>query len=335
VTVPNVAIPNQETQVFYFRTHAPDDAVAHWWQYQKKLWKPTDPVKVDMGPISTGRFVDKAVDMKFDWHWTQDVPADDAWMKTDFDEKSWQPWVLDVFSAVGADAKKPVYARKTFEVTPSWLKDGGITKLVAVGSDFNFSEGRSEFHLNGQLVTKDGFFNPDVSAMLKPGKNVLTVKIDAANGNYIGALGALYLTHAKPPVKTIDLAGTWNANPPGIGDAKNGAGQTFQLPGKASGFAPTRTFDVPADWKDKYIVTYYAKGAQRSAIGAIVNENNVIRRYDHLYGGEVEVDITPFLKFGKTNTLSMLSTGGQSLDATHDWELSAIELRLYPRDENR
>jgi hypothetical protein len=31
----------------------------------------------------------------------------------------------------------------------------------------------------------------------------------------------------------------------------------------------------------------------------------------------------------------MLSTGGQSLDATHDWDISKVELRLYPKSENR
>ena len=338
VTVQNIAIPRDEVQAFYFRTHPADDAVAHWWTYQKKLWKPTDPVKVDLGPISKGRFVDKAVDLKDNWHWTQDAPSGDAWSKPGFDDSKWPVWVLDVFNAVGADPAKPLFARKTFEVTPAWLKDGGITKLVAVGSSWNFasSDGRWQFQLNGQPVQKEGFFNPDVSALLHPGSNILTLKLDPPpNGHYIGVLGALYLTHARLPVKTVSLAGTWNGNPAGLGDAKQSAGQSFQLPGKVTCFAPTRSFDVPADWKEKYIVTYYAKGPRESTIGAIVNETGVIRRYDHLYGNEVEVDITPFLRFGAKNTLSMLSTGGQALPATHDWDLSAIELRLYPRNENR
>jgi hypothetical protein len=108
-----------------------------------------------------------------------------------------------------------------------------------------------------------------------------------------------------------------------------------QFPGKASGWLPTRTVDIPADWKTKYIVTYYVKGARGSAIGAIVNEDNVIRRHDHLYGDECEVEITPYLKFGAPNTIAMLSTGGQSLDPTHDWDISQVELRCYPRDEYR
>ena len=334
VTVAQQAIPQDEVQIYYFRSHPPEDAVAHWWDYQKKLWKPIEPEKLDFSSISHGRFVDQAVDLKDDWHWTQqdtpmtgEVPASN---------KSQKPWVLDVYNTVGADPSKPVYAWRTFEVTPEWLKDGGITKLVAAAADGDFSTSHREFHLNGQLLSKDGFFNPDVSSLLKPGKNVLTLKLEVpTESHYIGVLGALYLTHAKPPVKTIDLAGTWAANPPGIGDARDSVGPTVQFPGKASAFLPTRTVEIPADWKDKYIVTCYEKGARGSAIGAIVNETNVIRRHDHLYGDESEVDITPYLQFGKTNTLSMLSTGGQSLDATHDWDVQVVELRLYPRSENR
>jgi hypothetical protein len=338
LTLSQVAIPKDEVQVFYLRTHSAQDAVNHWWQYQNKLWKPTQPVKLDMTSISTGRFIDKAIDLKTDWHWTQQPPTGEAWMHPDFNQTAWHPWVLDIFNAVGADPAKAVYARKTFTVDPAWLSGHGLNKIVAVGQDFSFaaSDGRWEMNLNGHPVRKDGFFDPDVSAFLHPGLNVLTLRFDpVTKSTYIGASGALYLTHAERPVKTIDLAGPWNANPPGIVATPASPATTLQFPGKASAFAPTRTFNVPAVWKQKYIVTYYVQGSRTSAIGAIVNETGVIRRQAHLYGDECEVDITPYLKFGQVNTLSMLSTAGQSLDPTHDWDIAHVELRLYPRSQNR
>jgi hypothetical protein len=335
VTVSQLAIPKEEVQLYYFRSHPLDDAVAHWWEYQKKMWHPLNPEKLDFSSISHGRFVDQAVDLKSDWHWTQGNTPMNGEVPSSVDAGQ-KPWVLDVYNTQGADPTKPVYAWKTFTVRPEWLADGGATKLIAAAVDGDFSTAQREFHLNGQLLQKDGFFNPDVSSLLQPGRNVLTVKLAVpTQSKYIGALGAIYLTHTKQPVKTIDLAGTWAANPPGIGDARDSAGPTVQFPGKASAFLPTRTVDIPADWKDKYIITYYAVGARGSSIGAIVNETGVIRRHDHLYGDETEVDITPFLKFGATNTIAMLSTGGQSLDATHDWDISKVQLRLYPRNEYR
>ena len=335
VTIPQIAIPKEEVQMYYFRSHPADDAVAHWWEYQKKLWKPLSPENLDFSSISHGRFVDQAVDLKGDWHWTQgNTPMTGEVPDSSVAEQT--PWMLDVYNTKDADPTKPVYAWKTFTVRPEWLADGGVTKLVAAAVDGDFSTAQREFHLNGQLLQKDGFFNPDVESLLKPGKNVLTVKLAVpTQAKYIGALGAIYLTHTKQPVKTIDLSGTWAANPPGIGDARDGTGPTVQFPGKASAFLPTRTIAIPADWKDKYIITYYAVGARGSSVGAIVNETGVIRRHDHLYGDETEVDITPFIQWGKTNTIAMLSTGGQSLDETHDWDISKVELRLYPRSEYR
>jgi len=332
ITVPHVAIPVGEAQVFYFRDHDGGDATSHWWQYQRKLWKPADTTPLDYSSISQGRWVDPTVDLKGDWSWTQQTPAGDSWKQSGFDDKTWPHWwSLDIFNAVGADPAKPLYSRKTFTVPSDWLKDGGITRLVAAGWSWDFTTSNTpwELYLNGQLLKKEGFFNPDVASMLHEGENVLAIKLGVpTRGKYIGVLGAVYLTHSEHPAQTVDLAGAWSTT-------LNGQPVTLQFPGKGRGFAPSRSVDIPADWKDKYIVTYYVKGARESAIGAIVNEVNVTRRHHHLFGNEVEVDITPFLHFGSSNTISMLPSAGDSLPPSKDWDLSVVELRLYPKSEYR
>ena len=335
VTVPRVTIPVGEAQVFYFRDHNAGEAAAHWWQYQRKLWKPAATTPLDYSSIAQGRWVDPTVDLKGDWAWTQQAPADDAWKQPGFDNKAWPHWwSLDIFNAVGADPTKPLYARKTFTVPAGWLKDGGdggITRLVAAGWSWSFTTSDTpwELCLNGQPLKKDGFFNPDVASLLHEGENVLTITLGVPkNGKYIGVLGSVYLAHSRPPAQTVNLAGTWTTT-------LDGQPVSLQFPGKGRGFTPSRTVDIPAEWKDKYIVTYYVKGARESAIGAIVNEVNVTRRHHHLFGDEVEVDITPFLHFGAPNTISMLPGSGDSLPAAKDWDLSAVELRLYPKAEYR
>jgi len=329
VTIPQVAIPKSENQIFYFRAHDDADALAHWWQYQNKLWKPTVPMKLDFGPISQGRWIDPTVDLKNEWYWTQAVPANDDWLKIGgaFSSPGGppQPWVLDVFTAVGADPAKPVFARHTFRVKPEWFTDGGVTRLNAAGQFFDFALWGThwEIYLNGQLL-KD-VSHADVTALLKPGENVVAIKLEPQSGTeYLGIQGSLYLSHARPPAKVIDLSGEWMAD-------ANGKGAAVQFPGKASAFAPTRMIDIPADWKDKYIVCYYAKGDPRSAVGAIVNETGVVAKHS---ADDAEVDITPYLRFGEKNMLSMLQPGEQ-LDPLHDWDLSKVELRLYLKSEYR
>jgi hypothetical protein len=332
VTVSQVAIPKDETQVFYFRSYAGDEAFTHWWQYQNKLWKPTVPTKLDFSSIDSGRWIDPTVDLKQNWYWTQDTPANDDWTKdggrfaSPGGSGSAQPWVLDIFTAVGADSTRPLYARRSFHVKPEWIHDGGVTTLRAQGQFFDFGTWGTRWQLwvNGQLLKSN---LQDVSSMLKPGDNTIAIKLEPQNGcQYLGVQGSLYLSHTRPPSKIVDLSGQWT------NDA-NATGAPLTFPGKGSGFAPTRWVDIPADWKDKYIVCYYAQGDPQSAIGTIVNETGVVAKRT---GGPVtEVDITPYLKFGEKNELSMLSTGGDQLDPTHNWDIAKVELHLYPRSEYR
>jgi hypothetical protein len=330
ITIAQVAIPKDEVQIFYCRAHDADDAVAHWWQYQNKLWKPADPVKLDFSSIDHGRWIDPTVDLKQEWFWTQADQAGDDWTKSGdafsgTDAKP-QPWVLDIFEAVGADSTKPLFARRSFRVKPEWLHDGGTTTLRAQGQFFDFGTWgtRSQLWVNGQLL-KSSFV--DVSSMLKPGENTIAIRLDPQNGcQYLGVQGSLYLSHARPPAKVVDLAGSW------MNDV-NGTAAPLTFPGKGSAFAPSRLVDIPADWKDKYIVCYYAEGDPQSAIGAIINRTGVVAK--RTGGPTTEVDITPYLKFGEKNMISMLSTGGDQLDPTHNWDVSKVELHLYPRSEYR
>jgi hypothetical protein len=328
ITVPQVAIPKSEVQIFYFRPYDAQEAVAHWWQYQNKLWKPTDYQPLDFSSISKGRWIDPTLDLHRGWYWTQADQANDDWTKSGGDFATPgpkpQPWVLDVFTAVGADTTKPLFARHTFSVKPDWLTDRGFTMLKAQGqfSDFNTWGTKWQLYLNGQPLNG----STDVTSLLKPGENVVAIKLTPnPDCKYLGIQGSLYLTHARPPSKIVDLSGQW------MNDI-NGTGAPVAFPGKATAFAPSREVDIPADWKDKYIVCYYAKGPS-GAVGAIVNENCVIAKRSG--GDDTEVDITQYLKFGQKNMLSMLQSGGDQLDPTHDWDLSKVELHLYLRSEYR
>jgi hypothetical protein len=323
VTIANVVIPKCEVQVFYFRNHDAGDAVNHWWAYQQKIWRSSDPVKVDLSPLADAGWVDPVLDLKHGWNWTQDADTTDAWTKPGFDDHAWQKWGLDVFSAVGADPTKAVHARRTFEVPNAWLKDGGTTTLVAWGwrNPFTVCDSPWKLTLNGKLLEKPGFFNPDVTSLLKKGTNTLALEIGPAQkGKYIGVLGTVYVSHEPAPLKRISLAGTWTGT-------VDGKPTTVQLPGKGLCESPQMVFKIPADWKDKYTVTYHVKGPREQTAGIFVNDAGT-RRHHHLFGEECEVDITPLLRFGQDNTFAPMGT------APKGWDISTIELCLYPKADH-
>jgi hypothetical protein len=333
ITIPQISIPKGEVQVFYFRDAEPSGAAAHWWNYQQRMWHPlaVSP-KLDFSSISHGHWIDPTVELKFDWKWTQDVTGD-AWHADSFDDAKWKKWDLDIFNAEGATIDRPVYARKTFTVPSAWLKDGGVTRLTASGNYYNFTAGDSDFkfYLNGQLVTKQGFYNPDVEKMLRAGDNTLALEVDKPrHDNLIGVFGALYLVHEKPPIKIMNLAGDW------IGQA-NGKPVTLTFPGTGTASDPSRDVMIPADWKDKYVVSYFAKGDGNSTLGVVVNNHYPIR---HMTNGDigVEIDITPYLHFGEKNLITPMYRLGDyvgQMNAPLTWNISQVELRLYPKSEYR
>ncbi|HEY3319307.1 MAG TPA: hypothetical protein VGP72_02380 [Planctomycetota bacterium] len=330
VKIAGVQVPKDEVQVFYFRENSPLAAAEHWWKYQQTMWRPSDTsVKVDLDPISHGHWVDPTLDLKRDWKWTQESQTSDAWTQN-IDDSSWRSWDLDIFNAVGADPKKPVYARKVFSVPSAWLKEGH-TRLTTRGHDRDFLVGDStcKVYLNGKLLPKAGY--QFVEEHLKEKDNVLALEISPPRwGGYIGVWGSVYMAHEKLPVQTLSLAGEWTA-------VLDGKPITVQFPGKAKCVEPTRSVHIPAEWKDKYVVTYYALGAHPCALGAIVNNRFPIRQGFHC-SGEAEVDITDFLDFGKDNLITPLYSIGPYVGKKGkplDWEFSKIELRLYPRKNNR
>jgi hypothetical protein len=334
ITIPQIAIPKGEVQVFYFRNAEAPDAVAHWWNYQQRMWHPlaVSP-KLDFSSISHGHWIDPTVDLKREWKWTQDGITGESWHEPAFDDASWKNWDLDIFNAEGATPDRPVFARKSFTVPSTWVNDGGVTRLTAGGPYYNFVAGDSDFkfYLNGQLLQKQGYFNPDVAKLLHPGKNTLALEIDKPRReNLIGVFGALYLVHEKLPVKTVSLAGDW------IGQA-SGKPVTLAFPGTGTATDPSREVMIPADWKDKYVVTYFAKGDGNSTLGVVVNNRYPVR---HLGNGDIgaEIDITPYLHFGEKNVISPMYRLGDyvgKMNAPVPWNISQVELRLYPRAEYR
>jgi hypothetical protein len=188
-----------------------------------------------------------------------------------------------------------------------------------------------KYYLNGQPVTKQGYFNPDVAKILHPGKNTLAIEFGKPRREkLIGAFGAIYLVHDKLPIQVVDLSGEWTGQ-------ADGKPVTLTFPGKGTASDPSREVMIPADWKDKYVVCYFAKGDGNSTLGVVVNNRNPVR---HLNNGDIgtEIDITPFLHFGEKNLISPMYRLGDyvgKMNAPVPWDISQIELHLYPKAEYR
>ena len=93
---------------------------------------------------------------------------------------------------------------------------------------------------------------------------------------------------------------------------------------------PAKKFFVPADWREKYFVTYFAIGDRGSVKGVTIN-HKVSRRHHHGFGEQIEVDLTKYLRFGEENVLEWTPAASEPHGP---WDFKQVEMRLYRREPN-
>jgi hypothetical protein len=322
VTVPDIKIPRGEVQLYVLRSNSADEAMQHWWAYQQRIWRSKRLEPVDVSSVASGRWADPGVELVEGWRWTQAQAADD-WTKPAFNDREWKTASLDVMNFQGAESGKVLYARKHFTIPAEWWRDGGVTRLAQGGWDreFYIGQGEGQLYLNGVLLhdwSKTWYHESDVSRLLCEGDNVVAVAVKPGKSRFVGVTGSTFLHHEPRPVETLDLSGAWTTRK---------ENRQEKIPGKFAGEAPTRRIVIPAEWRAKYQVTFFSAGNPNNTFGVYVNDR-LVRRHHHLFGDELEVDITPLLRFGEENELTLFKAEGQNR-----WDVRKVELRLYPKGE--
>ncbi len=325
-----VDVPAREVVLLMLRDSDADDALAHWWDYQTRLWKPARVSEEDFSKYAQGRWEDPTMDLMPGWQFTQNQPHD-SWLQASGQVGSWQDADMGILNFSGAEAGKALWARKTFTVPDDWQHRGGTITLVSGAWSGPQYHNKASLYLNGQMLhgpTTNSYNTYDVTRLLKPGNNVIALQFEDGE-KYVGISGQMYLYQRKPASRSVSLAGTWQFT-----DHK---GQTtdFVLPtpvGKrVRGYGPTTQIKIPASWQGKYRVRLFMEGDKSSVLGMYVNDR-LVRRHHHHFGPIVDVDITDELAFGKINTLELAGAGSERSGTRYksrDWQIFEIRLDLF------
>ena len=323
----DLKMPAKEVQVISVDAYQAADSVNHWWDYQNKHWRELVKSKIDFSKYASGKWADPTLDLRFDACFTQLKPPAD-WTSANFDDSKWTNAPLDILSRWGADKKLNTYVRKTFEVPAEWARQGGkvylCTGVWTRGKNF-LSPGKIYF--NGKKLsdnTQESYLRFDVTKLLnEDGKNVVAFEFEPAP-IAVGFTGNTWLYHKAPPVKSVNLAGTWTV------DAK-GKVKDVTIPGTFRGSHPKLTFRVPEEWKGKYQVRLSMEGNRDCTLGGWINDF-MVRRHHHNFGSSCDIDITSHLKFGKLNTIELMrSYEVHGKDRKEqNWKIDSIKLELYP-----
>ena len=329
VATAKVFMPAKEVKVVAADVYGPDDALAHWWTYQERMWHELSKPTIDFTPYTKGKFADPTLDLRASARLTTVQPANEDWTKPGFKDDAWNPCILGLLNSYGAQPYQPVYVRKTFTVPEGWLNKGGRIYLTSGAWSGPNYLGSARMALNGQVLhdySKGQFNEFEVTNLVTAGENALTFAFKG-DDKYQGFAGNVWLYYAEPADRSIRLDGVWN----GTTDGRPAA---LALPGKGYVKMPARSIFIPKDWEGRYQVRLYMEGSNRSILGAWVNDR-LMRRHHHSLGTRCDIDITSQIKFGQENEL-ILANGndynGMNLDPKvgFDWDIKLIRLDLYP-----
>jgi hypothetical protein len=231
-------------------------------------------------------------------------------------DSQWERRRLDIWSLPDHRDVKHAMLRKRFTVPSDWA-NGKIRLWIVswVGSTF---VDRGRVFLDGKVVRdwqEGGLTGMDCG--LRPGSShVLAVEV-TGKGFLQGVRGSAWLSYLPAPAQSQDLAGEWIPTRDGLHDDV-----PVQFPGKWNTLLASKTVPIPASLKAMRVEL--SVDCEGWIVGAIVN-GHYTRRHHHMIGSHFDLDITPWIHFGRDNQIELVHWSGPG-----PAEIKAVEIHYTP-----
>lgn len=337
VKVAGVDFATQGTRAFAAKRAEGAGALPFWWAEKTTCWKPSEggtlpPVQANTRTIPFNSW-------KFQTDPDNAMAQKTEWMQPGFADANWEtlkigPWNLQ-------DEKLKDYRgtglyRAAFTVPPAWKGRTVNFNLYSYNTPVVYDFG--EFFLNGQKITDyqahggSQTLNYDVTALLKPGENVLAVRVKGSNGNgngFSGIAGSVWLEPERAYGQTLDLAGDWQAIGPDYLTRK-----TVTMPGNLQAKYLEKTVEIPANWAGRDTFVHVDVGGNGQWMKSVsVNGHPVtLNMFSHPFGLRTEINISPYVRYGGPNTIqvwpwnTMPVKGEQGQRAEDDFNIAKVYL---------
>ncbi len=292
-------LPPLEFKVLTSPRTDPARAARRWFLLQCGRWQGAEkpPVTVNDRKYDYTR---NTLSLNGDWE-VRELDADASITKLLRTDEGWSrrelgPWLL------GSEVKGDRFlARRTFTVPPTW-KDGEILFWCSGNYLDGAIDGRYKVYLDGKEIADPGP-NRGVGHLkldLKPGATAtLALEIQNRHARFRGLKGDCFLSFLPKPDRELDLSGTWEAFA-GIQAAKSKA---QKLPGEVVGSAFRRTVRLPKLAPGTRVFLKWTSDSD--LLGVLVN-GHYVRRHHHRIGELTWLDVTPWIRAGAENELTLL-----------------------------
>ncbi len=327
--------PYQIRQFAVVRENAGLEGPAHWLRTQEKGWYAlTGKTGIDRAKAekTTRDFAAKlgmdGLDISRDWQVSLDEQTP-GWIRGTVE--GWKTahlgsWLEQNFP----ETTQRVRYRKTVEIPPAWL-DGKSRVYIAFESHPSVGlSDQGRMWLAGRSFATGLAHNfkmelPD--DRIENGKLAIALEVTCARtpNKTAGPVGTMYLMKVPRPTDVIELNGEWTR----LKSVLESSG-TITVPYKGKLFGMTRTFDIPASWKNKVVRLvvdepvdahrYYGKVGH-----LILNKEGYLQETLASPGARVDL----FLKPGETNTLDLFGVFLNSKSQEFNAEIRGVRLEAY------
>ncbi|HEY3330985.1 MAG TPA: alpha-amylase family protein [Capsulimonadaceae bacterium] len=311
VSFSGIAVEPAETYAFIVPRDDIDNAPLAWVSLQREWWKGTKkPAPAPVLPPWKN-----TTQLDADWAFSA-VPATvteiDNMMSPALDDKAWLRKQFGVwYGPANTNTTRGVY-RKKISVPAAWTASGRTWLWIRRSAGRALLPSfKTQVYLDGKLIYDNkgwayGFCVQDITEGLAPGEHLLAVYSESKLP-VGGTAGNVWLEHVPEPAARQLLAGDWNG---------------MQVPGAIK--PPIREIrrDIVLDAAHKGRKTMlYVETTENNIVGIIVNGRFINRDIGGLH---FLMDLTPYLKDGQTNSLTLTPQYTQN-PAT----IKAAELRFY------
>jgi hypothetical protein len=311
-----------ETRVYLTPRNAIGEAPLAWFDLQRNWWraaaKPPEKHLAKLPP----RF---SLDLSNDWAFKPlaDGESGESQVGPDVNDSGWEKIPLGIWSLPDKRDIRHAILRKTFQVPADW-KDGAPSLWLKSWFSTTFVE-RGRIWLDGVLISdwsSEGVVDVNPNNTLVPGSShTLAVEIES-RGSLAGTRGNAWLWFWPKPTSSIDLAGMWVPSADVLHDKA-----PIKLPGNYSARTLRRDVEVPASEKGKNVVL---RADVTGALTGVLVNGHWVRRFHHLIGTRFDLNVTPWIRFGKTNTIELVSPNDSTQGRVKTVRLDFHQPENYP-----
>jgi hypothetical protein len=304
-----------ETRIFVTPRGALAQAPTNWFTLQRGWWRGTAQPQ-DLPPLLAWkpRF---ALDLTEDWafHPASSLEETDSLMAAGVDTQDWPRRELAIWNMPDNREVKHAVFRKQFTVPAEWNQGRVKLWFDVTGGSFLVGCTMGHFYLDGKAVP---IGHAGAEGDFKPG-SVHEVMIDFhSTASVSGPVGRLWLSYIPTPQGVQDLAGEWQ----GTKDFWR-YDQPVTLPGAWPELrSARRTVIIPKDQAQRTVMIH----AEGVFSGVMINGKLVTKSTGHAYSGELDLTITPWVKFGQENEIELLGAGKTAQNVS----LRFYDPRIYP-----